>query len=237
MKVKIKKLFLLSFFWTAGILFIITFGGPAILKLYVQSGMGNCQKIPILCIRPQPEVINPPINEAYLFGLPYSEMTEIQICTPKEFKVIKQRFTKRYPKTGKSKTKESVIYLLYEKPGFFVNLFPQLKKLGVNSDYEFIRRMMFANLDEINNFVDAFFVIMKGIFTPDLGDQHNVKIVGFKMEKFRGFIGYNLGLNKNYFDCNIFNAEDNFFKVYIKDFGKILDLEKVFSIISSLKKV
>lgn len=237
MKVKIKKLFLLGFFWTVGILFIITFGGPAILRLYVQSGMGNCQKIPILCIRPQPEVINPSINEAYLFGLPYCEMTEVQICTPKEFKVVKQKLTKRYPKNEKSKTKEPVIYLLYEKPGFFVNLFPQLKKQGINSDYEFIRRMMSANLDGINNFIDAFFVIMKGIFTPDLGDQYDVKIISFKTEKFSGFISYNLGFNKNYYDCNVFDAEGNFFKIYIKDFDKLLDLNKVFSIISSLKKV
>ncbi len=234
---RLKRNVLLAVILFFCIFFIVRFGGLAILKLYIESGMGDCQKIPILCIKPQSEIINPPLDEAYLFGLPYCELTEVQICTPKEFKVVKQMLKKIYPGTEKSKTKESVIYLLYEKPGFFVRLFPQLKKQGINTDYEFIRRMLFANLNDIKSLADAFFVIIKGIFTPDLGEQYNVKMVGFKTEKFRGFISYNLGFKENYFDCNVFDKEDNFFKIYIKDFGKILDLDKVFLIISTLKKV
>jgi len=60
---------------------------------------------------------------------------------------------------------------------------------------------------------------MKGIFTPDLGRQENVKMAQFKVASKRGFINYNLGQPDNYFDCNVFNEKGVFFKIYIKDKG------------------
>jgi len=37
----------------------------------------------------------------------------------------------------------------------------------------------------------------------------------------------------NYFDCNIINNAGDFFKIYIKDKGASLDLDKVVAIIST----
>lgn len=235
---RIKKNIAVAIVLLFGSIFVIKFGGPAILRFYIETGLGNCQKIPILCIKPQGEELNPDINDKYLFGLPYCELQEIQICTPKEFKLIKQKLTKIYPKErGYVKGNGATIYLLYEKPNFFVNLFPQSKQYGIDNDYEFLSRIMSASIKEINNLTDAFFVIMKGVFTPDLGNLNNVKISKFKTKNLKGFISYNLGASDNYFDCNIFDNEGNYFKAYIKDKGKLLDLDKVFAIISTIKKV
>ncbi len=236
MRNKIKDNILIACFLGLGVLFVIRFGGQAILRMYIEAGLGNCQKTPILCVKPQREVINPVINEKYLFGLPYSELGAIQICTPKEFKLVKQKITKIY-KEEAFKTGGSAIYLLWEQPNFFVNLFPQSRKYGINNDYDFISTVMNVNLNEIDNLTGAFFAIMKGIFTPNLGDQSNVKIVKVTNRKFKGFISYNLGSAENYFDCNIFDNENNYFKVYIKDLKKMLDMNKVLAIISSIKKV
>jgi hypothetical protein len=204
--------------------------------MYIEAGMGNCQKTPILCVKPQREIINPVINEKYLFGLPYSELGSIQICTPQEFKLVKQKITKTY-KEEALKAGGPAIYLLCEQPNFFVNLFPQSRQYGINSDYDFISKVMNVDLNEISNLSGAFFTIMKGIFTPNLGDQSNVKIIKVTTRKFKGFISYNFGRDGNYFDCNMFDSENNYFKVYIKDLNKMLDMNKVLSIISSIKKV
>ncbi len=235
MRNKIKNNILIVCFLGLGILYVIRFGGAAILRMYIEAGLGNCQKTPILCVQPHRQVINPIINEKYLFGLPYSELGEIQICTPKEFKLVKQKITKVY-REKLDKSGGSSIYLLYEQPNFFVNLFPQAKKYGINNDYDFISRVMHVNLNEINNLTGAFFAIMKGIFTPNLGDQRSVKIVKVVSRKFKGFISYNFDKTENYFDCNIFDVEGNYFKVYIKDLEKMLDMNKVLAIVSSIKK-
>lgn len=236
MRNKIKDNILIACFVGLGILFVIRFGGPAILRMYIEAGLGNCQKTPILCVKPQREIINPVINEKYLFGLPYSELGGVQICTPKEFKLVKQRITKIY-KEEALKTGGPTIYLLYEQPDFFVNLFRQSRKYGINNDYDLISRVMNVNLKEIDNLTGAFFAIMKGIFTPNLGDQSNVKIVKVITLKFKGFISYNFGAKENYFDCNIFDKEGNYFKLYIKDVEKMLDMNKVLAILYSIKKV
>lgn len=238
MRNKIKDNILIACFLGLGVLYVIRFGGPAILRMYIEAGLGNCQKTPILCVKPQREVINPVINEKYLFGLPYSELDGIQICTPEEFKLIKQKIKKVYHYVEKMpRFADSTIYLLYEPPNFFVNLFHQSKKYGINTDYDFIGRVMNVNLNEINNIPGAFFAIMKGIFTPNLGDQKNVKIVKITSREFKGFISYNFGITENYFDCNIFDNKNNYFKVYIKDLEKMLDMNKVLAIISSIKRV
>jgi len=78
---------------------------------------------------------------------------------------------------------------------------------------------------------------MKSLFTPDLGDEKNVKMVKFAIGNKKGFISYNLAPAGNYFDCNIINNRGDFFKVYIKDRAAVLDLKNVLAIISTLEKV
>jgi hypothetical protein len=75
---------------------------------------------------------------------------------------------------------------------------------------------------------------MKGIFTPDIGDQAAVKMIKFKLDNLSGFINYNLSAKGNFFDCNIFSKDGDFYKVYIKDYQGILDLNKVIVIISTV---
>jgi hypothetical protein len=128
------------------------------------------------------------------------------------------------------------IYVLYEPPDFFIDLFPQLKKQGISDNYGFIKRIMFAKSKEVKNLTDTFFMIMKGIFTPDLGDQKNVRMVEFKLADKKGFINYNLGKPDNYFDCNVISNAGDFFKIYIKDKGATLDLNQVLAIISMANK-
>lgn len=133
--------------------------------------------------------------------------------------------------------KGNMIYMLCEDKDFFIRLYPQVKKQGVVNNYDFIRRIMQAKESEINNVTDAFFVIMKGVFIPDLGNQRSAKMIQVNFSDFKGFINYNLDKETNYFDCNIINRAGVFFKVYIKDKNKTLNLEKVFAILSTLRPV
>jgi hypothetical protein len=94
---------------------------------------------------------------------------------------------------------------------------------------------MYANLNKVNEITDAFFVIMKSIFTPDIGQQNICRMISFEMGDKRGFVNYTMVKPNNYFDCNVLDAEGNFFKIYIRDIGGRLDLNKVFDIISTLK--
>lgn len=235
-KHKIKKNIFIGVSLLLGLLFVIKFSGVTLLRIYIEAGIGNCKKIPVLCITPQEEIINPAINSEYLAGLLPYKLAEIQIRIPKEFKVIKQKIVKEYYKKKRYKYNAATIYLLYKKPNFFINLFPQVQTQGIYNDYEFISRVMYASPADIDNLLDAFFVVMKGIFIPDLGEQNNVKMVKFRSLAQKGFIGYNIGEKENYFNCDII-AEDGFYKLYIKDKAKLLDLEKALSIISSIEKV
>jgi hypothetical protein len=128
-----------------------------------------------------------------------------------------------------------VVYVLRKDPDFFMNLYPQLRKEGIDSDYAFIRRTMYAKLSEIKNLTDTFFVILKGVFIPDLGDQKNAKMASFEIGDKRGFINYNLAKPDNYFDCDIIEEGKGFFKVYIKDRGATLNLNNVLTIISTIR--
>jgi hypothetical protein len=96
---------------------------------------------------------------------------------------------------------------------------------------------MYAQLNRVKNITDAFFVIMKSIFIPDIGSPGSAKMIKFQTGKFSGFINYSITNKNNYFDCNVLDNDDNFFKVYIKDEAAQLDLNKVFAIISTLKPV
>ncbi|MFH1458128.1 MAG: hypothetical protein ABIG31_03040 [Candidatus Omnitrophota bacterium] len=216
-----------------GILFVAKFSGPEFLRMYVETGTGTCQKIPILCMVPSETIINPKINNEFIGSLVPYEFPKMSISMPKGFAVIQETIKKAYYKRKKRPYAEKVVYMLHQPPGFFVGLYPQLSKAGVTSDYEFIKRTMHANLGKIKNVADAFFVIMKGIFTPGLGDQNNVKMVEFHSRGKKGFINYNLA--HTYFDCNVINEIGGFSKIYIKDKDASLDLNKVLAILDTIK--
>lgn len=217
-----------------GILFVAKFSGPRLLKLYVVSGMGSCEKIPILCMSPDKEIVYPEIDKDYIAELLPQDFPRMHLHVPRGFTLIKERVTKVYYKKNRRLNKGAVIYLLYQAPNFFTNLFPQANKQGIVDDYEFIKRTMYAKTEQIKNLTDVFFVVMKGTFIPDLGNQKNVKMLEFKMLDRKGFINYNLTKTENYFDCNIISSNGSFFKIYIKDKGATLDLNKVFAIISTV---
>jgi len=216
--------------------FVVKFGTPALLRAYIVTGIGDCQKTPLFCKAPLEQIKDPVIDKEYIKGLALYEFPKLTVFAPKNFTAVQERITKVYYKRVKRPHRGPVIYLLYQKPDFFMGLFPQLKKQGINSDYEFIRRIMYARLDNIKNLIDSFFVIMKGVFIPDLGSENNIAMAEFTLGSKKGFINYGLGLKDNYFDCNIIDSRAGFFKVYIKDRGAQLDLNKVLAIISTIEK-
>ena len=113
------------------VLFVIKFAGPSFLKAYVNTGIGDCKKNPVLCIAPDVEITNPPINQDYKFGLvPYS-FPKMRIYLPKGFNVVQEEMKKFYYTRDARKYSGPAVYLLYEKPGFFLKLFPQVAKKEV----------------------------------------------------------------------------------------------------------
>lgn len=221
----------------AAIFFVAKLSGPRLLRAYIESGIGTCKDIPILCMAPQETLeVSEPKKECSLELLPYG-FPKMEICVPKGFTVIQEKIKKVYYKRAKHQYKKAVIYLLYEEPNFFVDLFPQVKKEGINDNYAFFKRTMNAKLSEIRNLNDAFFVIIKGVFIPDIGDQKQAKMIQFTMPDRQGFINYNLGKPDNYFDCNVINKDGDYFKVYIKDKGANLNLGDVLAAISTVAKV
>ena len=218
------------------VVFVARFGGPRLLRNYISSGIGTCETEPILCMSPSETINAGEANAQYKQELlPYA-VSHISIYAPKGFNVVEEITKIYYHKKFKRLDKGEMFYMLYEKPGFFAGLYPDLKKLGVKDNYEFMRRVMFADLKTLQNISDAFFVIMKGIFTPNLGGQQSARMALFTIGRNRGFINYNITGREHYFDCNIITPEDDFFKVYIKDPQGRLDLEKVFTIIATVKK-
>lgn len=237
MKHKALRYICLAVFFVLAILFVAQFGGPSILKLYIETGIGNCQKIPILCKTPQEAINAARINKEYIGELVLYKFPKMTIFIPKGFNVVQEVIQKVYYKKYKRLYSGAVIYLLYQPPDFFVKLFPQVKKQGINDNYTFLRRTMFARIEDVQNLTDTFFVIMKGIFIPDLGNQNTVRMSQFVMAEKRGFINYNLRERDNYFDCNIINNTGDFFKIYIKDKEAKLNLEKVLAIISTATSI
>lgn len=236
MKDKTRRIILNIILLLVTLAYLEKFGKAPLLRTYIELGIGNCQKIPILCILPEREIINPKINKEYLAKLVPYNFPETEIYMPKGFTVIKEEIKRAYYKNKRRKHKDAAAYLLYEKPDFFIGLFPQVKKQGIKNDYTFLSRTMYACPKGINNLTDTFFVIMKTIFTPDLGDQKNAKMVKFSIGDKKGFVTYNLGSTENYFDCNIIDEQKGFFKIYIKDKEAALDLDKVLAIISTVQK-
>ncbi len=217
--------------------FVIKFGGPGLLRSYVEMGLGGSHKLPVFYTAPDQEVNNFSVDEAYIAGLAKYEIGGMAISIPKEFTLINEHIQKVYFKKKYAPFKGPVVYLLYEKPGFFTSLFPDIKKQGITDDYAFISRMMSAKVTDIKNITSAFFVVIKSLFTPDLGDQANLKIIKFATADRKGFIAYNLSSRANYFNCDVFDNQNNYFKVYIKDKNANLDLDKVLMITSTVKKL
>lgn len=235
MKKRFENPFLKIIVLAIAVIFALKYAGETILKSYIELGIGNCSKLPILCKAPEEEISITDISAVFLKGLvPYS-LDEVEIKVPRNFTVVKEHMQKAYYKKQR-KDSGDFFYLLYEKPDFFVNLFPRMKKAGVYDDYEFLARTMNAKTPDIEDLTDTFFVIMKSIFIPNLGDQQNAIMIKFRSKEKKGFINYNLSASGNYFDCNLFNNEGDFFKIYIVDKNATLDLNKLFAILSTVKK-
>lgn len=237
MKEKIRKNILKVIILLLAVAFLVKFHRAAILRMYIETCVGNCEKMPILCKVPEEEIINPKINEEYFAQLTPYKFPELEIHIPKTFSIVKEKIYRTYYKRKKRKENEAIIYLLHESPNFFINLFPQLNKQGIKNDHEFLMRVMSAKLKDINNLTDALFVIIKSIFTPDLGNQKYIKMVKFTSANEAGFINYNLLPSGNYFDCNVITTRGDFFKIYIKDKRATLDLDKVLTIISTARSI
>lgn len=216
--------------------FIIKFAGPNLLKQYISYGIGNCKITPLLCMQPEEKIFTPEIDNAYVDTLVKHVFPRMSISAPKGFSLIQELIKQKYYKK-RHPNDQAVIYLLVQEPGSFIKLYPDVQKQGVTNNYEFIRRLMYAHLDQVNNITDAFFVVMKSVFTPDVGNQSTAKMIRFRLRNFIGFINYSMSKPDNYFDCNVFDDNGNFFKVYIKDIGAHLDLNNVFAIISTLNPV
>jgi hypothetical protein len=211
---------------------VAKFSGPVFLKSYVKTGMGTCQKMHILCLAPIETINNRKIDKEYIKGLIPYEFPKFTISLPRGFSVIQETIKKVYYKKEKRESTDKVCFAMHQPPNFFVSLFPQLAKKGVDSDYEFIKRTMYASENQIKNLQDVFFVIMKSIFIPDLGDQKKVKMVEFEIGNMKGFINYNI--SNEFFDCNVINEAGGFFKLYIRDKSASLNLNNVLDVIATI---
>lgn len=219
-----------------GILFVVKFSGPKLLQLYIRSGMGDCKALPITCMEPLAELDNPYFPKERVEDFTRFKFKNIEISLPKGFSVVRGQIKKHFYKKKIVPEGRQTIYLLYQKPDFFVELFPFVRKQGVTDDYEFVRRTMAARTPDINNLTDTFFVVMKGVFTPFLGEQQNLVMLKLKFKNKRAFLNYDLSRQANYYDCTVIDDNRDFFKIYIKDTDKTLSLEDVLAVISTVKK-
>lgn len=235
-KSKGLKYFLAALSMALGVVFVLKFGLPQLLRSYIKGGIGDCEKIPVFCKQPSRGITVFEVDREYVATLIPQSFPLLEAAIPNGFNVVQEDIHKVYYKRKKRQGGSPTVYLLIRKPGFFVGLFPHLKNSGVSDDYEFLKRTMNARVEEIKNINDAFFVIMKGIFVPDLGDQSTVAMLEFSVDSKKGFINYNLGSAENYFDCNVFDQEGNYYKIYIKDKKSQLSPENVITIISTLGK-
>jgi len=214
--------------------------GPVLLKVYVGFGIGDCKNVPILCVFTSENIVNPYIDEGYVRTLKRQDIGNVKVSVPSgistKYEEIKRFNYRKGRKVNDRLTiSGSSMFIFCKSKNFFTGLFPQLKEIGISSDLDFISRVMSGNFEHMNNLTDAFFVIMKGIFTPDLGDQKSAKIIRFSSLGKNGFISYNQTPQGNYYDCNVVDEQGIFFKLYMRDKRKKLDLDKVFAIMSTVK--
>ena len=113
---------------------------------------------------PREKITDPPIDEVYRSQLLPYEFPKMSLSIPEGSLAVQERIQKiYYYKKTKRQQKGTLLYLLHEKPDYFVNLFPTLTQQCILDDYEFIKRTMNANLNSIQGITDAFFIIMKGV--------------------------------------------------------------------------
>ncbi|MFH1354525.1 MAG: hypothetical protein ABIH19_00025 [Candidatus Omnitrophota bacterium] len=235
MKRDYKKYFLLLLIFLLAVAFVVRFAGSSFLRLYIKTGIGDCKDIPILCMVPEDEVISSRVNREYVGRLQLHKFPNVSVYLPGGFSVIQETIKQINYKRGQPKGLEDVIYLLHREPGYFIDIFKQADKKVIKNNYDFIKHVMFARFDRINNINDTFFVIMKSIFTPYLGNQAGIRMVMFLQGDRKGFLNYSLSDQGNYFDCNVINDNGDFFKIYIKDMRSSLDLAEVLTIISTIR--
>lgn len=216
--------------------FVIKFGGPSILKFYIETGIGDCKKIPILCLSPGEEMANASVDEEYVRHLITYKFPKMSISAPVGFTLVQERIRKVYNKKRRQEPNDSILFIDRQDKDFLINLFPQLKKEGIVDDFGLMKHVMSAKIENIKNLTDTFFVILKSIFTPNLGDNNNIQMLLVSVGDKRCFVNYSLSESDNYFDINAFDKKGNYFKVYIKDAGAKLDLNKALAIISTAHK-
>ena len=234
MKSKVFKILSIALVLTLALAFVIRLAGPNLLKMYIRAGVGDCTNIPIFCMVPNEQIIRPPIDRGFLEqAVPYKSKN-LSVYLPMRFTIVEEIMKKVYYKKHRRLDKGDTVYLLRKGKGFFINLFPQLARQGVGDDFEFIKRVMYARFERINSIADAFFMIMKGIFIPDLGDQRTVRMAYVETDEKKGFINYNFTKDGNFFDCNIIGKDGSFYKMYIKDRGRRLLLPEVITMVNSL---
>lgn len=229
------KPFALLLILGAAVLFIIRFGGPQLLSFYVRSGLGKEVHLPIFYSARKEERAVTAVSEQVLAQLRPTRMENVELGVPKEFVIFKGALKRSYYKKWPPKSAGSQIHLLTQPKNYFVRLNPQVMAQGVSDDYEFLRRVQDARLDRIRSISDAFFVIMKGIFTPDLGDQKDLRTVTFTLPGKRGFLTESHASEGDFYDCNFFDDRDRYFKLYIKDLNRSLSRSGVLAIVSTVR--
>ncbi|MFA5096166.1 MAG: hypothetical protein WC478_02380 [Candidatus Omnitrophota bacterium] len=235
MKKTLKRRLLLIAALLAAIAFVVKFGLPQVLRGYIRTGIGDCKRIPILCMTPEEITPGFVADQDYIRELMPLEFPNTRVSVPRGFKVVQELVARPfYKKKRLGRNHDAVIYLIHQPPGFFLKLFPQAGKIGMRNNYEFFRAVMHSTEPGIRNVDDAMFVILKSIFTPDLGNQRTMKMIQFRSGGRDYFINYNLSGPAYLFDCCVLTPEGDFFKAYIKDTLATLDLEKVFSILTTL---
>lgn len=179
MKKTAIKYILIVFFLLFSLLLVIIFAGSSFLTGYIKAGLGDCNTAPVICTSLDSETIKGPIDTKYIQELTMFTLPEIKISLPHQFAVSKQEIHLRRfyynEKQIKEDQKEPIVYLLYEPPNYFVNLFPEAKKAKIKDDYAFFLRLRRSVLNNIENLNDAFFHSDKVNFYSEYGGSDKFK--------------------------------------------------------------
>ena len=85
-----------------GIDFVAKFAGPALLRTYVETGIGSCRKIPIFCMAPDDRIITPgPMDKDYTIELIPYRFPKMSISVPRGFRVVQEEIKRNYYKRKK----------------------------------------------------------------------------------------------------------------------------------------
>jgi hypothetical protein len=234
MKKKFLKSSTIAILLLGALTLLVKLGGPKLLQNYIKMGIGDCKKIPVLCLLPNDEVLIPDINPDIAKHYLQYTFPKMAVRAPAGFSVVQEMIKKFYYDKKTRKNSRSIIYVLHEEKGYFPELFREAKKAGIDNNYDFIKRTMNAEPQNVKSITDAFFVIMKSIFIPDVGDQNKAIMTRFKIGKKYGFITYNLDKTGNFFNCDMTDDTGAYFKAYVKDTDAKLGINDVFAIVSTL---